>query len=99
MGQQVDVDLAAIELVGDRIDQERHVVVDDLRSKPKRSPSRSRRTASTGWASRWTLISRRLNSLAIESTRNGMSSLTICTMVWRLSQPGSGRAVTTPPLA
>ncbi len=30
MGQQVDADLAAIELVGDRIDQERHVVVDDL---------------------------------------------------------------------
>ena len=30
MGQQVDGDLAAIELVGDRIDQERHVVVDDL---------------------------------------------------------------------
>ena len=30
MRQQMDVDLAAIELVGDRIDQERHVVVDDL---------------------------------------------------------------------
>ena len=30
MGQQMNVDLAAIELVGDRIDQERHVVVDDL---------------------------------------------------------------------
>ena len=30
MGQQMDGDLAAIELVGDRIDQERHVVVDDL---------------------------------------------------------------------
>ena len=30
MGQQVDGDLAAIELVGDRIDQERHVVIDDL---------------------------------------------------------------------
>ena len=30
VGQQMDGDLAAIELVGDRIDQERHVVVDDL---------------------------------------------------------------------
>ncbi len=31
MRQQMDGDLAAIEFVGDRIDQERHVVVDDLR--------------------------------------------------------------------
>jgi hypothetical protein len=30
MGQQMDGDLAAIEFVGDRIDQERHVVVHDL---------------------------------------------------------------------
>src|SRR5260221_312401 len=30
MGQQMESDLAAIELVGDGIDQERHVVVDDL---------------------------------------------------------------------
>ncbi len=30
MGQQMDGDLAAIEFVGDRIDQKRHVVVDDL---------------------------------------------------------------------
>jgi hypothetical protein len=30
MGQQVHAELPAIELVGDRIDQERHVVVDDL---------------------------------------------------------------------
>ncbi len=30
MGQQMHGDLAAIELVGDRVDQERHVVVDDL---------------------------------------------------------------------
>ena len=31
VGQKMDGDLAAVEFVGNRIDQERHVVVDDLR--------------------------------------------------------------------
>jgi hypothetical protein len=30
MGEQVDVELSPVQFVGDRIDQERHVVVDDL---------------------------------------------------------------------
>ncbi len=56
-----------------------------------RSPASSRRTARIGWMTRWIPRCCRDSSAVTESTRNGMSSLTISTTVWPVLQPCSSR--------
>ena len=48
-----------------------------------------RRTRTTGWMIRWTPLPSRLSSMLTESTRKGMSSLTISTTVCVEVQPCS----------
>ena len=50
-------------------------------------PAALRLDAMTGWIIRWTVRLRWLSSAVTESTRNGMSSLTISTTVWPHDQP------------
>ena len=51
------------------------------------SPAASRTVRSTGWITRCRVRPWRFTSIVTESTRNGMSSLTISTTVWVLCQP------------
>ena len=53
------------------------------------SPASSRRTTTTGWMGRWMTRPWRFSSMATESTRNGMSSVTISTMECLERQPCS----------
>ncbi|MNL06779.1 hypothetical protein D3C87_1274270 [compost metagenome] len=52
-------------------------------------PLASRQMLKTGWMVEWSVRPSRLISIVIESTRNGMSSLTISMIVWSECQPCS----------
>ena len=51
------------------------------------APALSRWKRITGWTTRWLVYPRRFRTIRTESTRNGMSSVTISTMVWVDCQP------------
>jgi hypothetical protein len=62
---------------------------DDVSRISSRLPSSSLRTTNTGWITRWIPRPWRVSSAVTESTRKGMSSLTISTTVWPVLQPCS----------
>ena len=67
--------------VDDRFDDGPSASSSSARSASARSPS-PRRKRITGWTTRWLVYPRRFTTIRTESTMNGMSSVTISTMVW-----------------